>query len=49
MSNTEIIELVGGVIAVVLGGIDVFRSQGQSLAAWGVAVLGVVFVLLALT
>ena len=49
MSNSEIIMIVGGVIAVILGGIDATRSNLQSLTAWGVVVLGVTLVLLALT
>jgi hypothetical protein len=48
MSNPDIAMLVGGIIAVILGGIDVARSSGQSLTAWGVGVLGVVFILVAL-
>lgn len=40
--------LVGGVIAAVLGAVDLIRSNWQSLTALGVVVLGIVFVLLAL-
>ena len=49
MSTNEIIMIVGGVIAVILGGVDVARSNLQSLTAWGVVVLGITLVLLALT
>jgi hypothetical protein len=49
MSQSDLIMLVGGVIAAVLGGIDLTRTNLQSLTAWGVVVLGVVFVLLSLT
>ena len=48
MSNSEIIMLVGGVIAAALGAVDAIRSNWQSLAALGVVVLGVTLVLLAL-
>jgi hypothetical protein len=48
MSNSELIMLVGGAIAVILGGVDAARSNLQSLTAWGVVVLGVALVLLAL-
>ena len=49
MDNAEVIMLVGGAIGVVLGGIDVARSNFQSLTSWGVVVLGIALVLLALT
>jgi hypothetical protein len=48
MSNSEVIMIVGGILAAVLGGIELSRTNLQSLTAWGVVVLGVVFVLLAL-
>jgi hypothetical protein len=48
MSNAEIIMLVGGAIAAILGGVGVARSNLQSLTDWGVVVLGVTLVLLAL-
>ena len=48
MSNDEIILLVGGILATVLGLIDLIRTNYQSLAAAGVAVLGVALILVAL-
>jgi len=48
VSNSEIIMIVAGLIAAVAGIIDLIRTEGQSLSAWGVAVLGGAFVLLAL-
>jgi hypothetical protein len=48
MSQNDIILIVGGVIATILGGIDLSQSNLRSLTAWGVVVLGVTLVLLAL-
>jgi hypothetical protein len=48
VSNDEIVMIVGGLIAVFCGAIDLIRTNYQSLSAAGVAVLGVVFILLAL-
>lgn len=48
MSNDELIMLGGGLIALVLGVIDIIRTEGQSLPAWAVAVLGAVFIALVL-
>jgi hypothetical protein len=51
MSNPDIAMLVGGIIAVILGGIDALRATPAappSLTALGVVVLGVVFILVAL-
>jgi hypothetical protein len=47
VNTSEIIMLVGGLVAGILGLIDLLRSDWQSLTAAGVAVLGAVFVLLA--
>jgi hypothetical protein len=48
VDNSEVIMLVGGVIAAILGGVGIARSNLQSLTDWGVLVLGVTLVLLAL-
>lgn len=48
MSSSEIVMIVGGIIAVILGGADVMRSNLQSLTAYGVVVLGIVLIILAL-
>lgn len=48
MSNDELIMVGGGLIALVLGVIDIVRTEGQSLPAWGIAVLGAVFLALVL-
>jgi hypothetical protein len=49
VSNSEIIMIVGGLIAIVLGLVEAMRTDWQSLPGWGVAVLGATFVALALT
>lgn len=49
MSQNDIVMLVGGIAAVILAGVDIVRTSGQSLTAWAAAVLGVVFVILAIT
>lgn len=48
MSNAEIIELVGGVVAIVLVGIEAMRTNVITLSEAAIAVLGIVFVLLAI-
>jgi len=48
MSTSELVMIVGGAIAIILGAVDALRSNGQDISAWGVCTLGVVFVLLAL-
>jgi hypothetical protein len=49
VSNTELVMLVGGAIAVIFGAIDVLQAEGRiNLTTWGVIVLGVVFMILAL-
>jgi hypothetical protein len=47
VSTNELVMIVGGALAIVMGAVDVSRSQGASFAAWGVVVLGAVFVILA--
>lgn len=48
MSNEELVMIVGGAIAIILGAVDALRSNGQDISAWGVCTLGAVFVILAL-
>jgi hypothetical protein len=48
MSHAEIAMLVGGLLAIVLGAIDWVNSDYKSLTSLGVAILGIVFCLLAL-
>lgn len=51
MSNAEIVMVVGGLIAIVMGGVDGLRtdrpSGPPSWTSLGVMVLGIVFVVLA--
>ena len=47
MSTTELVELVGGIIAIGLAAIQSFRTGAISLTDAAVIVLGVVFVLVA--
>lgn len=47
MSNTEIVELVGGLVAIVLAGVEALRTNAVSLTQVAVIVLGAVFVILA--
>lgn len=48
MNTADIVMLVGGAIALVLGVVELLRTDWQSLPAYGVAVLGAVFVALVL-
>jgi hypothetical protein len=48
MGTEALIMLVGGAVAAALGFADVLRSDLRGLTSWGVVVLGVALVLLAL-
>ena len=48
MTTNETIELVGGLIALIAVAVEAIRSGGITLTQVAVAVLGIVFVLLAI-
>jgi hypothetical protein len=48
MSNVEIVELAGGIIAIVLAAISTLRTSVLSLTDAAVIVLGAVFILIAI-
>jgi hypothetical protein len=47
MSNAELVMVVGGLIAIVLGAVNILRSSTVSTTDAAIIVLGAVFVILA--